>query len=141
MKEQMTKTFQLLAMVATVALLANCSSPSKQNDRKAATPAQAAVGNLNNDRNVFVNQTQARIDEMTKFAQELRVKAGTAPRPQAKKMTNSADDLDSLVNDVRTSLTDVRTAAPENWVDNKRDVEKYLNRAESAYSNDVKMLQ
>jgi hypothetical protein len=139
-----SKAFTVLALTAATGLLANCASSEKRADHRAApSAADQATSNLDADRTQFVTTTQARIDEMTKFSQQLRSKADAAqtPRPQGKKLANAAEDLDSLLNDARKSLTDVRSAAPANWVDYKRDVTKTLDRAETAYANDVRLLQ
>lgn len=136
-------TFKTFATASVLFVLAGCAHRRHQAENHAPppTPAQQATAALENDRNDFVNRTQARIDEMSKFAADLRAKADTAQKPQKKKLENAADDIDSSLKDVEKELTDVRQAAPENWIDEKRDVTKTMQQAETQYSNSVRLLQ
>jgi carboxypeptidase C (cathepsin A) len=135
--------FTVTAMTTALGLTA-CGHSQKHAEQAPPSPAQQASSQLETDRTNYVTQTQARIDQMTQFSQQLRTNAAqTAARDaaKAKKETNAADDLDSMLNDVRKELTDVRTAAPSNWVDERRDVEKELSRMETQYSNAVTLMQ
>lgn len=129
---------------AAMVLVAGCSSAQKknaQNNPPPPTPEQKAVTDLGNDRQDFVNRTQARIDEMSRFSAQLRTKADTTANPQKKKLSNAADDMDSDLKDVANSLNEVKQAAPQDWLDYKRDVTKSMQQAETQYSNSIRLLQ
>ena len=128
--------FAATAMFAT----AGCSTDSKK-DNPPPTPQQQVNNKLTTERTSYVDQTQTRIDQLTKYSTDLRTHADQAQKPQNKKLENAADDMDSLLSDARKSLSDVKTSAPENWIDYKRDVEKSMDRAESEYSNTVHLLE
>jgi hypothetical protein len=136
----MKKKNNLLVTASALVALAGCAHSQKQAENP-PTPAQQAVSNLEHDRTDYVNRTQSRIDEMTKFAGDLRAKASTARKPTKKKLENAADDMDTALKDVEKELTDVRQAAPENWLDEKRDVTKTMQRAETQYENSIRLLQ
>ena len=134
----------LLIAGAFLMFAAGCSHAGKRADHAAVvapTPQQQAVTNLNTDRDAYVAQTQARINEMQKFSESLRAQAATAQKPRAKKLENSADDMESALKDVNKELADVKTAAPENWLDEKRDVTKAMMRAETQYNDSVRLIQ
>jgi hypothetical protein len=131
----------LLVLAVSFVALSSCAHKRQQAEAPPPTPAQQAQAALANERDSYVNQTQSRIDEMTKFASDLRAKAETAQKPQKKKLQNAADDMDSSLKDVEKELTDVREAAPENWIDEKRDVTKTMQRAETQFSNSIRLLQ
>ena len=139
-----TKGFlSTLGLVAVVGL-SGCSSKSKQAEKAPPTPAQAAASQLETDRVAYVNRTQTRVDQMTEFSRQLRTTSqgiAAADAAKAKKQQNAADDLDSLLTDVRKELGDVKSAQTANWVDEKRDVEKVMSRAETQYSNSVTLMQ
>jgi hypothetical protein len=136
------KKFNYVVTIGAFVALAGCAHHRHQAENPPPpTPAQQAAANLNNERNDFVNRTQARINEMSKFASDLRARAATAQKPQKKKLENAADDMDSSLKDVEKELTDVRQAAPENWLDEKRDVTKTMQQAETQYSYSVRLLQ
>jgi hypothetical protein len=122
-----------------VSLIAACSSSQKHQAGPAPTPQQQAASQMSNERTTYVNQTQSRIDQLSKFSSDLHTRAASAQKPNDKKMMNAAEDLDSLITDA--SLTEVKTAAPENWIDYKRDVEKSMDRAESQYSNSLSLVR
>ena len=126
-----------------VGLATGCASEQKKQASAPPPPtaAQLAVTQAASDRTAYVQQTQTRIDQLTKFSGDLRTKAATAQKPQNKKLENTADDMDSLLGDAKKSLNEVTTSAPENWIDYKRDVEKSMDRAENEYSNSIRLLQ
>ncbi len=134
----------LVIASALLMFAAGCSHAGKRADHAAAaapTPQQQAVMNLNTDRDAYIGQTQTRIDEMQKFSDNLRAQAATAQKPRAKKLENAADDMESTLKDVNKELADVKTAAPENWLDEKRDVTKAMMRAETQYNDSVRLIQ
>jgi hypothetical protein len=132
----------LLVLATSFTALAGCAHRTRQVDHVVQpTPAQVAQANLTNDRETYVAQTQTRVNEMTKFANDLRARAETAQKPQSKKLQNAADDLDTALKDVEKNLTEVKSAAPENWMDYKRDVTKTMQQAETQYSNSVRLMQ
>ena len=142
MKTNFVKTILgALTLLTALSLTTACSSSSKKNQAQQPTPEQQMQQQQSRDRDAFVNQTQARIDQMNKFTQDLRNRAATSPKPQSTKMENAAEDLDAQLKDAAKQLTDVRTAAPQNWVDEKRGVERSMDRAESQYSNTSHMFQ
>jgi hypothetical protein len=121
-----------------------CSSKDKKSNEAAVQPPTAqekAVSQMGTDRDSYVSATQARIDGLNNFGRELRQKAQTSDSVQRKKLSNAAEDIGSILNDARRELADVKNAAPENWVDEKRDVEKAMNLAESQYSNSVYLMR
>lgn len=131
----------LIATLGFVAL-AGCTHANKRAENPPPpTPQQQAVIQLNTDRDAYIAQTQTRIDEMHKFSENLRAQADAAQKPRQKKLQNAADDMESALKDVDKELADVKTSAPENWIDEKRDVEKTMMRAETQYSNSVRLIQ
>jgi glutamine amidotransferase PdxT len=137
----MTK-LTFVATATSLVFLAGCAHSHKRAENNPPpTPKQIAVMQLDTDRNAYVTQTQSRVDEMTKFSEQLRAKAAAAQKPQAKKLENAADDMDASLKDVEKELTDVRQAAPENWLDEKRDVTKTMQRAETQYNDSVRLIQ
>ena len=131
----------LLVLGTSVAMMAGCAHHTKNADNPPPTPAQQAQSQLNVERDQYVATTQNRIDEMTKFASDLRAKAETAQKPTKKKLQNAADDMDASLKEVSKELADVKSAAPENWLDEKRDVTKTMQQAETQYSNSIRLLQ
>lgn len=132
----------LVVVGSALLMAAGCSHKQTRQEAKAAPSAQeVAVSGLETERNDYVSRTQTRVDEMTKFATDLRTQAAAAQKPRSKKLENAADDMDSTLKDVTKELTDVKSAAPENWLDEKRDVEKSLMRAETQYSNSIRLLK
>ena len=138
--KQMKKLLGFLGAISLTATIAACSHSKKHEDAP-PTPAQQAQSQLINDRTAYVNQTQARIDQLTKYSADLHTRSATAPKPNDKKLANAAEDLDSLISDAKKSLTEVQTAAPENWIDYKRDVDKSMTRVEAQYSNTMSLLR
>lgn len=136
----MNKLNSIVTVSALIAL-AGCAHANKRADNPPPTPQQTAVAQLNGDRAEFIARTQARIDEMTKYATQLRDRSATAQKPQKKKLENAADDLDSSLRDAKKNLAEVTEAAPENWLDYKRDVTKTMQTAETQYSNSVHLIQ
>jgi hypothetical protein len=134
------KVQSLVLALAAVGFV-GCSHSQKRAEQPAPTPAQQAVTQLSTDRDAYVNATQARLQTMQQLAGDLRNRASQTQKPQSKKLENAADDMESYTKDVERQLADVKSAAPENWVDEKRDVEKVLSRAESHYSNSVSLLK
>jgi hypothetical protein len=128
-------------MVGALSFTTACSSTSKKQQAQQLTPEQQVQQQQTRDRDAFIAQTQARIDQLNKYAQDLLNRAASSPKPQSTKMENAAEDLDFQLKDARKQLTDVRTAAPQNWVDEKRGVERSMDRAESQYSNTSHMFQ
>ncbi len=121
---------------------AGCSHSSKRAEQPVPQTAhQQAVTQIGADRDAYVAQTQARIDEMQKFAENLRAQAVTAQKPRQKKLENAAEDMDSSLKDVSKELANVKQAAPEDWLDEKRDVTKAMMRAETQYSDSVRLIQ
>ena len=138
----MTKPKLSFVLASTALILtAGCSHASKHADQPAPTPQQQAVAQIGADREAYVAQTQTRINEMQKFGDTLRAQATTAQKPRQKKLENAADDMDSSLKDVSKALTNVKQAAPENWLDEKRDVTKAMMRAETQYSDSVHLIQ
>ncbi len=137
------KKMNLLIVAASFVALSACASKRHQAEQQTPppTPAQQAEANLAGERDAYVGQTQTRIDEMKKFAADLRARAETTPKPQKKKMQNAADDMDSALRDVEKELADVKDAAPANWLDEKRDVTKTMQRAETQYSSSITLLR
>jgi hypothetical protein len=138
MKSKVKVLLASSAIALAAALTISCASAKKE---QPLTPQQQAMNQMAIDREAYLTQQQARIDQLQKFSQNLRQQSATAQAPRNKKLTNAADDLDSLLKDATSSMTGVRTAAPENWTDYKRDVEKSMSRAETQYSNSVRLLQ
>ena len=130
-----------LSIVLAAALVVGCSSGSKKQAAAPPTPAERAMNQLAADRDAYVRSTQAKIDNMDAYANTLRAQSASTDRVRAKKMQNASEDLRSLLNDVRAELADVRASAPQNWVDEKRDVEKTLSRAETQYSSSTQLLR
>lgn len=132
----------LVPALACAALASACSHGEKAQPAP-PSPAAQAQAQLGAEQTNYVSQTQTRLDQLTKFSQDLRIQAATAGSDpaKAKKMSNAADDLEALLIDVRKELADVQTAAPTNWVDEKRDVQKTMSRAETQYSNSVSLMQ
>ncbi len=136
------KSFLTLAAVATFALVGCSSKDKKQETPQPPTAAEQAKSQLDAGQATYVSQTEKRIGEMTKFSGDLRsASAKTTDKVRAKKMQNAADDLDSLLKDAGTSLNEVKTSTPENWVVFKRDVDKVMTRAETQFSNSVTLMQ
>ena len=131
----------LVLSASAMIALAGCAHSHKRSDAPPPTPQQAAVSQLDGDRTDFIARTQTRIDEMSKYAAQLRSRAETAQKPQKKKLENAADDLDSTLKDVQKNLVEVREASAENWLDYKRDVTKTMQTAETQYSNSVHLIQ
>jgi hypothetical protein len=130
-----------VVIASALLTLAGCAHTHKQAENPPPTPKQVAVTQLEGDRSEFISRTQARIDEMSKYATQLRERSVTAQKPEKKKLENAADDLDSSLRDAKKDLTEVRDAAPENWLDYKRDVTKTMQSAETQYSNSVHLIQ
>lgn len=131
----------LLACLSFFFLINGCSTSEKKPAPPPPTPAEQAAIQLNNERATYTNQTQARINQLAEFAKKLRTQAATAAKPQNKKMSNAADDLDSYLVDAKKGLDEVKTAAPQNWLDYKRDVDRAMTRAESQYSTATSLLR
>ncbi len=133
---------QVLVAAAAVVLLAGCShKETRAQAAPAPTAQEKAVTQLDAERTSYVQRIQARIDEMTKFANDLRTQSAAAQKPRSKKLENAADDIDSTLKDANKELADVKTAAPENWLDEKRDVEKSMMRAETQYTESVRLIK
>ena len=49
--------------------------------------------------------------------------------------------METALKDAQKELADVKTAATENWIDEKRDVTKTMQQAEQQYSNSVHLIQ
>ncbi len=145
---KMTTLISTAGLMAVVGLTACSHNGTKQTAHAAPpappTAAQQAATQLESERSAYINSSQGRIDRMTQFSQNLRVNASklaaTDPN-RAKKQENAAEDLDSLLNDARTNLAQVKNAAAPNWVDWRRDEDKALSRAESQYTGDISLLQ
>ncbi len=121
-----------------------CSSKDKKADAAAQaqpTAEEQAVTQMSSDRDSYVTATQARIDALTNFGRELSQKSQSSDSVQRKKLSNASEDVNALLNTARRELADVKNSAPENWVDEKRDVERAMNLAESQYSNSVRLLR
>ena len=131
----------LMVAAASMVTLSACAHRSKHAENPPPTPAQQAQANLAIERDSYVSQTQNRVNEMSKFAADLRAKAETAQKPQSKKLQNAADDMDSALKEVEKELADVKASAPENWIDEKRDVTRTMQQAETQYSNSVRLIQ
>lgn len=134
----------ILGLTALVFALSGCSSSEKKqaNAQPAAPTAhEQAVTQLQSDRDAYVNRTDAKITQYRQHAENLRARAATQQKPMDKKLSNAAEDMESTLKDVQTALTEVKTAAPQNWLDYKRDVEKAINRADAQYANSTTLLQ
>jgi len=144
MKNDSKNVFGWFAMgLASVMVLSatGCMSTQKKEAAAQLTPAQQQQAQLAADRAAYVRQTQVRVGQLDQFSTQLRDKANATPKPQQKRIENAADDMESVLGDVKKSLREVTTAPPENWLDYKRDVEKSMDRAESQYSNTLNLLQ
>lgn len=133
----MIKSLLVLTMAFGVAA---CAGKQKNEAPPAPTAAEQAATDLQNERTDYVATTEARVAELTKASGDLRAKSQASPKVQAKKLSNAAEDLDSMLVDVRKSLDEVKAAAPENWIDYKRDVEKAMSRAETQYNSSITLL-
>lgn len=129
------------AVILGCVLTVGCAGKPKQEAKREPTAAEQATAQLDADRNNYVNQAQARIDSIEKFASDLDSNAANADKVKAKKMQNASDDIISLTEEARKELLDVKTAAPQNWLDERRDVERTLERAEATYSNSMRLIQ
>ena len=127
-------------VLAATSMLISCSSSSKKEAAK-PTPAEQADANMKSGQTQYVNQTQTRVDQLSQFSNQLRGKAAQTPSPQSKKLSNAAEDLDLMLKDATKELVEVRSAAPANWIDEKRDVDAAMSRAESHYSNAISLLR
>lgn len=137
-------TFVKSAILAVAAIgFVGCSHAEKKEEVAAAPPtaAEQAKSQQATDRDAYVAATESRLTTMQKLASDLRSRAATAQKPQSKKLENAADDMESFNKDIERQLADVKNSAPENWVDERRDVEKVLSRAESFYSTSVTLLR
>ncbi|RYZ76043.1 MAG: hypothetical protein EOP05_06195 [Proteobacteria bacterium] len=136
--------FVKAAVLAVAAVgFVGCSHSAKKEEVAAQPPTaqEQAKSQLASDRDAYVAATQARLESMQKMAGDLRTRAAATQKPQSKKLENAADDMESFNKDIERQLADVKQAAPENWVDERRDVEKVLSRAESFYSQSVTLLK
>lgn len=127
------------SLIIPLCLTACSSTPKTQTT--AATQKDRAMNQQDADRDAYVKATQARIDKIAKLGSDLKSGSAKTDKVRAKKMQNASEDLNSLLDDVRQELADVKSALPQNWVDEKRDVEQSLNRAETQYSNSVQLLR
>jgi hypothetical protein len=132
----------LLCLVPAAALvISSCAENSKKQEAAPPSAYDKTVSKMDANQEAYVVKTQSRIAELKSFGEQLRTKAAVATKPQGKKMSNAAEDLDSLIKDVTKQLADVSSASPTNWIDEKRDVDRALERAESKYSNSVPLLK
>lgn len=138
------KKLTLLALsVATAGLIGACSHKEKKSAEPAPQqdPQAQAASQLDAEKMGYVNRVQARIDELSRNAADMRSRAMSVAKPNQKKVQNAADDLDSLLKDARTSLDSVRSADATHWVDYRRDVDAAMGKAESQYSNSLMLLK
>lgn len=140
MKVQMKIVQSALLTLAAVGFV-GCSHSSKKQEKQPPTAQEQAHQQMTSDRDAYVAATESRLQTLQKLSGDLRAKASQTQKPQSKKLENAADDMEAYTKDIANQLADVKNAAPENWVDERRDVEKVLSRAESFYSNSVSMLR
>lgn len=133
-----------LATVVSV-LITGCATPPKreasQEPQSPETIAQLAENKIKAERSEYINQVQGRLEQLGQHSQDMRATAITSEKDKGKKLENAAEDLDSMLTDVKKNLAEVRTATPANWIDYKRDVDKALLRAETHYSNTQALLR
>ena len=101
----------------------------------------AARAQLGQDRDAYVAATQARIVRLTKRSDELHGRAENATGPQKQKLQNISDDYDSALTQVRRDFAQVQKAPPQDYLDQKRSVEKDIGRAEEAFSSSLNVYQ
>jgi PBP1b-binding outer membrane lipoprotein LpoB len=142
MKVQMKCLATSTALVAAL-FLGACSHGNKKTEAQAAPPTahDQAVTQLQVDRDAYVNSTDAKLNQYKQHADALRTRSASVQKPMNKKLQNAAEDLDSSVKDVQAALEEVKQAAPQNWLDYKRDVEKAVNRADAQFANSTSLLQ
>lgn len=133
------KTF--VSLFTALLFLAGCSTSSK-NASNPPSDKQQAMNQLNSSRDEYVSSTQARIDKMASLSKSLKDKASSAKdSTRAKKMENASNDLNSLLDDARKQLGEVKDAKTENWLLEKSDVENAMSRAETQYTNSIQLLR
>jgi hypothetical protein len=137
----MVKTLKTLVVVGAAIGFAACSSKPKTEAPKEQTAAERAAAGLQAEQTSYVQRTEARVAQLGQMVTDLRAKAATAEKPQNKKIENAAEDLSTLLGDVRKSLDEVKGASGDSWIAYKRDVEKAMSRAEIQYSNSISLLQ
>ena len=133
----------VLALAVTLTLGACSSSEKKQENAPPAPPTahEQAVNQLQSDRDAYISRTDAKITQYQQHAENLRARAATQQKPLDKKLSNAAEDMEANLKDIRSALGEVKAAAPQNWLDYKRDVEKAINRADAQYANSTTLLQ
>lgn len=131
----------LMAMSMAFVGTAACSSNEKKQQPAPPSPADQAMNRLATEKKSYVDHAQQRVNDLTEFASQLHEQSTKASIPKAKKMQSAAADLNISLLDVREELVDVKQAKPEDWIDQKRDVDRALNRAESQYTNSVSLLR
>jgi hypothetical protein len=131
----------MLILSSACILTVGCASKQKHEANREQTAAEKTVTKLDNERDAYVKQAQSRIDSIEKSANDLESNSAKANKVQSKKMQNASDDIKALTDDARKELADVKSAAPQNWLDEKRDVERAIERAESTYSNAASLVR
>lgn len=137
------KMMMTTSLMASALLLGACSNGDKKADAQPTPPTahEQAVNQLQTDRDAYVHSTDAKLSQYQQHADALRSRANSVQKPMNKKLQNAAEDLDSSVKDVQAALEEVKSAAPQNWLDYKRDVEKAVNRADAQFANSTTLLQ
>ena len=126
--------------------LGACAHNEKHQDQQQAqkappTAQEQAVSQMQMDRDSYVQRVTNKLNEYQQHTATLRQQAQSAQKPMNKKLENAAEDMDSTLKDVNTALNEVKSSAPQNWLDYKRDVEKAMNRADAQFSNSTSLLR
>lgn len=129
--------------VMSMSLVVGCSSNSKKQETAAAAPAptaqEVAVNQMQAERDAYVRQVESKIQRYDQFASQLKSQSATTAKPLSKKMENASEDLKTATEEVREDLAEVKSAAPINWLDERRDVEESMTMADSIYASAVTM--
>ena len=132
-------------VLASFALGACAHNDKRQDQQEAQKPAptaqEQAVSQMQMDRDSYVQRVTNKLNEYQQHSQTLRNQASTAQKPMNKKLENAAEDMDSTLKDVSKALNEVKSSAPQNWLDYKRDVEKAMNRADAQFTNSTSLLR
>jgi cytochrome c5 len=102
---------------------------------------QVVVAQMAQDREAYVQRTKQRIANLTQRSDELHQRAAQAMGPEKIHLQNSSSDFDDALTDARRNLAQVETVEPRYWLDQKRGLEKAINKAEAAYEGSVAAAQ
>jgi hypothetical protein len=135
MKSLKLLMFLVFTLFLTVALLPACKKAPVS-----MTPT-AVVNDISTEKDQYVKDFQAKVDEYQVKIDELKTKAETATGTAKDELNQKIAMLTAKQEEAKGKLEEMKAATAETWNDVKAGADKVLNDIESLYNEAVNLVK